>query len=187
MAITGAQNSPTDHWHKQGSNSSKMCSQPTMMNITSQHDYGPIDTPELIHECEHDQSQYHQECDACPYCQDVCSAPECSRCSRAGACYPFSSPEHFYTICQVKRHCTDTSAWLVVGDVIYDATFYISRHPGGAESILKKSGGKSDCAVDFEFHSKKAREMWKKHKIGKLRPCANSGNQFGVDDQCTIS
>jgi cytochrome b involved in lipid metabolism len=81
------------------------------------------------------------------------------------------------------------SAWLVVGDTIYDATFYISRHPGGSESILKKSGGRVDCTVDFDFHSKKAQALWKNHKVGKLRPCVPKDAQqpIGIDSQCTIS
>lgn len=124
----------------------------------------------------------------CEHCKKTFGDLNCNQCDEITPTSPLfgsSSEEKYFTICQVRQHSTPDSAWLLVGDTIYDATFYISRHPGGIESILKKSGGQVDCTVDFEFHSKKARRMWKDAKVGKLRPC-NLQERFGKDEACII-
>jgi cytochrome b involved in lipid metabolism len=74
-------------------------------------------------------------------------------------------------MCEIRRHNTEQSCWLVAGDTIYDATSYISQHPGGATSILKKSGGVADCSEDLMFHSKNGRKVWKKYVVGKVKKC----------------
>mmetsp|Transcript_7322 Transcript_7322/g.16626 ORF Transcript_7322/g.16626 Transcript_7322/m.16626 type:complete len:181 (-) Transcript_7322:141-683(-) len=135
------------------------------------------------------------ECDACPYCADTCEDPECYNCLGKQDEFPARPSTAFgrkdvkyYTPCQVRRHACRESAWLLVGDTIYDATTYISRHPGGEQSILKKSGGVCDCSIDFNFHSKRARKMWRDFEVGKLCPCSkDSRKDFGSDDQCVIS
>jgi cytochrome b involved in lipid metabolism len=60
------------------------------------------------------------------------------------------------------------SAWVLVGNTIYDVTSYVSDHPGGTASILNKCGGIVDCKTDFNFHSKRAQKEWKRHKVGLL-------------------
>ena len=77
----------------------------------------------------------------------------------------------FYCMCQVKKHCTKDSAWLLVGNKIYDVTTYIKLHPGGERSILNKCGGANDCTIDMKFHSHKAQKLWKEFYIGNLKPC----------------
>jgi len=136
-------------------------------------------------------------CDACPHCRDTCASEECQDCttklagmmleedehdqSRAvlESCPAFSSSsvsknanrERYYTRCQVKRHNTEESAWILVGDTIYDATPILRSHPGGADCILRKAGGVKDCTMDLQFHSKRGRESWKQYKVGKLVEC----------------
>ena len=137
------------------------------------------------------------ECDSCPHCADRCGNENCQTCSNkpnktqppSGAMFlGCSDDETYYTLCQIRRHNHSESAWLLVGDTIYDATEYISKHPGGQTSILKKSGGVVDCSVDFDFHSKGARRMWRKYKVGKLCSCpSNHKRSFGTDEQCIIS
>lgn len=117
-------------------------------------------------------------CDACPRCSDVCGDENCMACrektltSLRGNRQNCSN-EPSYTMCEVRRHANAHSAWLVVGDNIYDATDYMSMHPGGAHSILKKCGGVCDCTADLNFHSKNGKKVWEKYKIGKLRPCGH--------------
>ena len=79
-----------------------------------------------------------------------------------------SNNRRYYTLAEVRTHNTMESAWVLVGDTIYDVTSYVSDHPGGASSILNKSGGIVDCTTDFNFHSKRARKEWKRHKVGIL-------------------
>ncbi|CAJ1953444.1 unnamed protein product [Cylindrotheca closterium] len=75
---------------------------------------------------------------------------------------------------EVRRHNSAESAWLVVGDKIYDATEYIRIHPGGEMSILRKSGGVVDCTQDFHFHSKAGKKVWDRYYVGKLKPAPGS-------------
>lgn len=40
----------------------------------------------------------------------------------------------------------------------YDVTDFVSKHPAGSACILKKIG--QDCTVDYDFHSKNAKDIW---------------------------
>lgn len=136
-----------------------------------------------------------EACDSCPHCADRCNNENCLVCSTkpleavipCSTFLPRADGERYYTMCQIRRHDHALSAWLLVGDTIYDATQYISQHPGGQMSILKKSGGKADCSVDFDFHSPGARRLWRKHRVGKVCPCPGHRSSFGADEQCVIS
>lgn len=121
-------------------------------------------------------------CDACEFCDDCCENSNCDLCRTKALSLRLCSPcvtqnnrERFYTPCQVRRHNHIGSAWLVAGDTIYDATPYLSRHPGGVESILKKAGGAQDCSRDLQFHSAQGKRMFTKYEIGKVRACGCSG------------
>lgn len=82
-------------------------------------------------------------------------------------------PERTYTMCQLRRHNHANSAWILVGNTIYDATPYIKGHPGGLETILRKTGGVTDCTEDLNFHSKRAQKEWRKFKVGNLCECSS--------------
>jgi cytochrome b involved in lipid metabolism len=119
-------------------------------------------------------------CDACPHCPDICCKPQCLPCTSKAeeaeySCCPMIKAKEdkncSYTMCQVRRHNHAESAWLVAGDTIYDVTSYMNSHPGGVESILRKSGGVQDCTRDLLFHSRAGVKVWKKYKVGKLREC----------------
>ncbi|CAD8085688.1 unnamed protein product [Paramecium sonneborni] len=45
-----------------------------------------------------------------------------------------------YTIQEVQQHNTQKDAWIVLQDNIYDITYYIDKHPGGREQILRGVG-----------------------------------------------
>ena len=154
-----------------------------------------------------DHNIMHEECSACPFCEDQCE-DDCGLCLSSSkfnssndlqcAVSPHRSlssrqkPLKSYTICQVRRHNSKVSAWLVAGDRIYDATQYVARHPGGERSILKYAGGVKDCTEDMNFHSKNAVKLWKRFEIGILVKCP-SENVFesyedeSVDSSCVIS
>jgi cytochrome b involved in lipid metabolism len=74
----------------------------------------------------------------------------------------------YYTMKEIQNHNTEESAWIVAGEDIYNVTHYVRQHPGGKQSILKKTGGAKDCTQDLLFHSKNGRDMWKKYHIGKV-------------------
>ena len=137
------------------------------------------------------------ECDACHYCADTCNNIEsCIPCQKkriamnkrrqdpadrgwfigalSSICPSNNDGEQShrtYTRCQLRRHNHAESAYILVGETIYDATPYIRNHPGGMEAILKKSGGAVDCTVDLSMHSKRAQKEWRKFKVGTLCRC----------------
>ena len=109
-------------------------------------------------------------CDACPYCHDTCADPDCPRCAvwrlrprkMCRGCAVFSP-------CEVRRHASAESCWLVAGRDVFDVTSFLPRHPAGTRSIVRKAGG-ADCTEDLGFHSAKAQKLWMQHKIGRLEP-----------------
>jgi Cytochrome b5-like Heme/Steroid binding domain len=115
------------------------------------------------------------DCDACAFCDDVCG---CERCIGK----PRRQKEVDFTMCQVKRHNTPESCWLVAHGAVYDATKFIPDHPAGAWPILQRAG--KDCTVDYDFHSKWSKDNrkfidhplfqnlgWKPLRIGTLVTC----------------
>ncbi|KAL7527365.1 hypothetical protein ACHAWF_002148 [Thalassiosira exigua] len=125
------------------------------------------------------------ECDACPRCADACDDADCASCrKKLSALHDCCEAPCWlgwlrgsdrgcktYTRCQLRRHRTPSSAWILVGTEIYDATPYLDRHPGGTEAILKKTGGAKDCAEDLGFHSRRAQKEWRRHRVGTLVEC----------------
>jgi cytochrome b involved in lipid metabolism len=77
-----------------------------------------------------------------------------------------------YTRCEVARHNSGISCWLIAHDKVYDVTDFLDLHPAGAKAILKKAG--TDATRDFDFHSDRATSLfWRKYEIGRVKPCAN--------------
>ena len=84
--------------------------------------------------------------------------------------------ERWYTAEEVAHHRTPTDLWLIAHGKVYDVTRWVEMHPGGAAALLRRGG--LDATRDFDFHTKRAREMWEKTFIGKLddgRPADWSG------------
>lgn len=77
-----------------------------------------------------------------------------------------TSSDH-YTMSEVRKHSSDSSAWIVVQGQVYDCTSFLKDHPGGADSILINAG--MDCTEEFEsIHSDKAKAMLETYRIGEL-------------------
>ncbi|CAD8213964.1 unnamed protein product [Paramecium octaurelia] len=55
-----------------------------------------------------------------------------------------------YTIEEVQLHNTQNDAWIVLQDNIYDVSYYIEKHPGGREQILRGVG--MDATLLFFQH-----------------------------------
>ncbi|XP_031498138.1 nitrate reductase [NADH] 1-like [Nymphaea colorata] len=80
-----------------------------------------------------------------------------------------------FTMSEVKRHCTEESAWIVIHDHVYDCTAFLKDHPGGADSILINAG--ADCTDEFDaIHSDKAKAMLDAYRIGELLPTGYSSS-----------
>jgi len=70
-----------------------------------------------------------------------------------------------YTIEEVSKHNSRSSAWIIVNGVVYDTTKYLDEHPGGAAAILLYAG--QDCTAEFlDVHSAEAVKMLEDYRIG---------------------
>ena len=114
--------------------------------------------------------QQQQRCDACSCCEDTCDNSSCSQCAAKRARAASQPKRNTVTRCQIQRHATLQSAWVVVEDRVYDLTKYLPKHPGGKKSILRNSGGR-DCSIDFAWHPKSAQRTWKRYAIGTVVHC----------------
>ena len=128
-------------------------------------------------------------CDACPFCGDVCGDADCPDCrpKRARPRPAARGGLPVFTACEVRRHASAASCWLVAGRDVFDCTAFLPRHPAGTKSIVRNAGGR-DCAEDLGFHSAKAQKLWYKHRIGRLAPCASErGARTADDGKCVVS
>ena len=72
----------------------------------------------------------------------------------------------YYSINEISKHNKEDDCWLVANNNVYDVTKFINLHPGSKNAILKHAG--KICDIDYNFHSKNAKKIWKKYKIGEL-------------------
>jgi len=56
---------------------------------------------------------------------------------------------------------------IVSNNNVYNVTSYINKHPGGKNAILRNKFVNNYDS--YNFHSNKAKNLWKKYKIGELR------------------
>ena len=82
---------------------------------------------------------------------------------------------NYYTVNEVQKHNTVNDCWLIANNKIYNVTEFISKHPIGPDSILKKAG--QICTQDYDFHKKSGRKIWEKYEIGYVKS----------DNNCIIS
>jgi len=73
-----------------------------------------------------------------------------------------------YKMIDVARHCYPESCWIVIDDVVYDVTEFISQHPGGSEIILEHAGSDATGAFQDVQHSGDAKTIMDKYRIGQL-------------------
>mmetsp|Transcript_97811 Transcript_97811/g.276691 ORF Transcript_97811/g.276691 Transcript_97811/m.276691 type:complete len:128 (-) Transcript_97811:221-604(-) len=73
-----------------------------------------------------------------------------------------------FTMDDIRQHRSADDCWVVAHGKVYDATPYISSHPGGVGAILNRAGC-MDASRDYDFHLKAGREMWARHYIGRVK------------------
>jgi alkylation response protein AidB-like acyl-CoA dehydrogenase len=78
-------------------------------------------------------------------------------------------PSHQFSWDEVSKHNSEKSCWVVVDNVVYDVTRFLSSHPGG-RGVLLKLGGKDVTSDFYDFHAKDILEKYtEKLKIGTIR------------------
>lgn len=74
----------------------------------------------------------------------------------------------FYSKKNVSFHNKIDDAWIIYNNKVYDITSFLknNKHPPGNNPIIKNLG--CDITYDINFHSKNAKKLLKKYKIGYL-------------------
>ena len=72
------------------------------------------------------------------------------------------------SLAEVKDHSTVDDCWITAKGKVFNATPFISVHPGGQKSIIRRAGGAQDASVDFDFHSASGQKIWRQYQIGIL-------------------
>lgn len=81
-------------------------------------------------------------------------------------------PSVTLTLAEIGTHNTRQNCWIVVSNVVYDVTSYISQHPGGANEITNTCG--TDATNAFQSrggtgsHSQNARNLLSNYAVGTL-------------------
>lgn len=75
-------------------------------------------------------------------------------------------PEREYAMKEVEEHCWKNDCWIVIDDVVYDATQFGKRHPGGSEKIFENAG----CDITKKFYGKghSRKYLVRLKRMGKL-------------------
>lgn len=77
--------------------------------------------------------------------------------------------EKQFTWEEVAQHNTEESAWVYIGNVVYDITPWLNRHPGGKEVLLLVAGRDiSDLFVTYHPFTDRAADVIAKYKIGEI-------------------
>ena len=73
---------------------------------------------------------------------------------------------------EVNKHTSENDCWIIANGYVYDVSKYMNIHPGSTNAILKHAG--QDVSYDYNFHSLKAKKIWKKLIIGYVKKQNNS-------------
>jgi cytochrome b involved in lipid metabolism len=72
-----------------------------------------------------------------------------------------------YTRAQVAQHCSETDAWIIVKNKVYDISAYVEDHPGGL-SILNDVGGDATKGFYGPQHPPTVAEHIQEYLIGEV-------------------
>ncbi|KAI1706399.1 cytochrome b5-like heme/Steroid binding domain-containing protein [Ditylenchus destructor] len=73
-----------------------------------------------------------------------------------------------FTRSEVAEHNSNGSAWIIIGNKVYDVTQFLDEHPGGCEVLLEKAGEDRTEAFEDIGHSTDAREMKEQFLVGEI-------------------
>ncbi|EFO99504.1 hypothetical protein CRE_22344 [Caenorhabditis remanei] len=72
------------------------------------------------------------------------------------------------TLKEIADHNTNKSAWIVIGNKVFDVTKFLDEHPGGCEVLLEQAGSDGTEAFEDVGHSTDARHMKDEYLIGEV-------------------
>ncbi|TKR81220.1 hypothetical protein L596_015130 [Steinernema carpocapsae] len=69
---------------------------------------------------------------------------------------------------EVAEHNTNKSAWIIIGNKVFDVTKFLDEHPGGCEVLLEQAGQDGTEAFEDVGHSTDARQMRDEYLVGEI-------------------
>ena len=83
---------------------------------------------------------------------------------------PATDTSKTYTMTDVQAHNTQSNCWSAIGGDVYDLTSWVSRHPGGAQSIISLCGTDGTSAYTNQHgSSRRPKSVLALLKIGSLK------------------
>jgi len=82
---------------------------------------------------------------------------------------------NYLTVQELENFVNSNRKILIAHDLVYDITNYFSSHPGGnciLNNIIKIENNRiiiKQSNMDFDYHSKKSKKIWKKLLIGTIK------------------
>ena len=90
-----------------------------------------------------------------------------------------------YTKEEVKQHNTKDDCWLIIKDMVYNVTEFLSIHPGGS-SIVLSVGGEDATEYFDELHKPEILdEVGKQYIIGELCSAKLCSAKLCVAELCS--
>uniref|UniRef100_A0A915ABE5 Cytochrome b5 n=1 Tax=Parascaris univalens TaxID=6257 RepID=A0A915ABE5_PARUN len=72
------------------------------------------------------------------------------------------------TRAEVAEHNNNKSAWIILGNKVYDVSKFLDEHPGGCEVLLEQAGIDGTEAFEDVGHSTDARAMRETYLIAEI-------------------
>lgn len=76
-----------------------------------------------------------------------------------------------YSSCEVMRHQSKKSCWVVADGNVYDVTDLLSSHPGGMNALLEAALKGTDCGPIMAKHPSSARRVLANYRLGAFYKC----------------
>jgi len=78
-----------------------------------------------------------------------------------------NTPPDTITMNEAVKHSSKNDCYLIINNNVYDASGYISYHPGGSRTITSRCG-KEVTGIFAKIHSNRAWDLLKKYKVGSI-------------------
>uniref|UniRef100_A0A915PRI2 Cytochrome b5 n=1 Tax=Setaria digitata TaxID=48799 RepID=A0A915PRI2_9BILA len=72
------------------------------------------------------------------------------------------------TRAQVAEHNSSNSAWICIGNKVYDLTTFLDEHPGGNEVLLRLAGLDGTEAYEDIGHSTDAQHLKENYLVAEI-------------------
>lgn len=100
----------------------------------------------------------------------ITSPPSTSQTGTQSGTSTAMEPAKSYTLADIQAHNTQASCWSAISGDVYDLTSWISRHPGGQQTIIGLCGIDGTAAYTGQHgNSRRPKAMLVLLKIGTLK------------------